>query len=214
MRKTYLLSSVIVLTLFIAGTVFAEVSTSSVNRINEIKQKIIDVKQQSAENKARIKAEIASTTNAIKDIKQELKSAAEIRIGKKLDVQKNKVADAFEKSIQNLKDLMTRVGSRITKMQINNINVSASQILLDMAKTKITLAETELKNLENMLAQNVPNASTSTLQNKTRKALLNGIKLQSDKTKSAIKTAHSSIVKVISSLKPGQNEAISSSTNN
>jgi hypothetical protein len=89
-------------------------------------------------------------------------------------------------------------------MALNNINVSSSTALLDIAKTKVTLAETELTNLENLLAQDIPVTGTSTSKNAERKAILKQINTQSEKTKTAIKAAHKSIVDVIVSLKPGQ----------
>jgi len=200
----------IVLTVLLSGVASAEVSSSGPSRINDVKQKITDIKQQANQEKENIKARVASTTA---NIMQEFKSAAEIRIGKKLDQQKTKVSDTFEKAIQNLKDLVSRAESRMAKMEASNINTSAQKILLQTANTKISLAETELANLENLLAQNIPTATSTKISE--RKILLQSIKAQSDKTKNTIKVAHQSIVDVINSLKPGQSkEKNSTSTQN
>jgi len=200
--KKYLLSSIVLATI-LSGIALADVPTSSgIDKISELKQKITDIKQQTVNARAKIKAELSSTTENLKNVRQELKSLAEIRINKKLDDQKNKVADVFEKAIQNLKDLISKIESRLSKMVVNNVDVSSSNSLLDNAKNKVTLAETELTNLENLLTQDIPAASTST-KNTERKTILKNIKTQSEKTKSAIKLAHKSIVNVIASLKVG-----------
>ncbi len=203
-KKIYLLSFISALTILLSGVVFASVPpTNNAGKISDLKQKITDVKQQSAEEKARIKENIASTTANIKNVRQELKNAIEIKIGKKLDEKKIKIADGFEKVIQNLKDLIARIESRISKMELSGTNVSSSKTLLATAKTKIILAETELTNLENFLAEDIPPVSTSTNKNTQRKTVLQQIKTQSEKTKSAIKVAQKSIIDVIVSLKPG-----------
>lgn len=202
MKKTKLLISLFILTILLSGVANAEISTTS-TKIDVLKQKVEEARQTILNEKARIKAEVASTTNNIKNIREELKNAVEIRIGKKLDEKKLQVANVFEKTIENLKSLITRVESRILKMEGNNLDISASKTLLETSKTKLALAETELANLENILSQNIPSVSTSTIKNSERKAILQNIKNQSEKTKTAIKTAHKSIVDVVESLKAG-----------
>lgn len=203
MKQTHLLFSVFVLTLLLSGTAHAEATSTSTNRISEIKQKITDIKEKAVEDRVKIKAEISSTTTIIKNAKQELKSVIEMKIGKKLDAQRTKIANVFENSIQNLKDLITRIESRMSKMTLENINISASVSLLNTAGAKLTLAETELTNLENLLTTDLPTVSTSSSKNNIRKTVLRNINLQSEKTKSAIKTAHKSIIEVVASLKKG-----------
>jgi len=223
MKKTYLLFPIFILTLLLSRIVHAEVSSTNTNRIGEIKQKITDIKEKTVEDKAKIKTEIASTTATIKNARQELKSIIEMRIGKKLDAQKTKIANVFENSIQNLKDLIARIESRLSKMESEDINVSSSKSLLETAKIKLTLAETELTNLENLLAAGLPAISTSTSKNNIRKTVLKNINLQSEKTKSAIKIAHKSIIEVVASLKKGlmkeknstsTTQTVSTTTNN
>jgi len=201
MKKYFLYSIVIIICL--TKITSAEVASNKTNDIVDIKQTITNIKQQATEEKNKIKAELASTTAEIKKVTQELKNEIEIKIGKKLDDQKIKIADVFEKTILNLKDLIARTESRISKMELDNIDVSSIRTLLETAKTKVSLAETELTNLENLLAQDIPTVSTSTIKNKERNVVLKNIKLQSEKTKSAIKAGHESIINVINSLKVG-----------
>lgn len=213
--KKYLLSSII-LTVLLSGIASAEIAATGANRVNEIKQKITDIKQKAAEEKAVIKARMASTTADIKNLRNDLKDAIEIKIGKKLDAQKIKIANEFEMAIKNLNNLIAKTESRISKMQTNNIDVSAAKILLETAKTKVALAQTEVTNLENLLTQNIP-AATSTSQIGARKTALQSIRTQSDKTKTAIKTTQKAIIDVINSLKPGlnkQHKSTSTSENN
>ncbi len=210
--KKYIITP-LVLTILLTGVVSAQVSSTSKNKIDVLKQKITNIKEKTADEKDKIKqkneqeknnlkSKIASTTEKLKEKKQELKTAVEIRIGKKLDDKKNKIADNFEKSIQNLKDLILKIDSRISKMETSGANTTLSKSLLETAVSKVALAETELTNLENVLAKDIP-TSTSTKKIE-RKALLQNIKIQSEKTKTAIKVAHQSIINTINSLKPGQ----------
>ena len=188
--KKYLLPSIMLTSLLFSGIAFAEVSSSTKNKINETRQKIEDIKQKAQED--------------INKIKSELKNAIEIKIGKKLDEQKIKIADQFEKTMQTLNDLVVRIESRIAKMDAISTDTSIPKALLVTAKTNVSLAATELTNLENLLAQNIPAVSTSTVKNTERKLVLKKINLQSEKTKTAIKTARASIIKVVESLKIGQ----------
>ncbi len=190
--KKYLLPSIMLTSLLFSGIAFAEVSSSTKNKISETRQKIEDIKQKAQED--------------INKIKSELKNAIEIKIGKKLDEQKIKIADQFEKTMQTLNDLVVRIESRIAKMDASSVDTSIPKALLVAAKTNISLAATELTNLENLLAQNIPAVSTSTVKNTERKLVLKKINLQSEKTKTAIKTARSSIIKVVESLKVGQDK--------
>jgi exonuclease VII small subunit len=199
--KKILLSS-IVLTVLLSGIASAQTASTAVSRINEIKQTITNIKQKAAEEKAQIKAQIASTTADIKNAKQELKDAIEIKIGKKLDAQKIKIANEFENTIKQLQSLVTRIESRIAKMDASGINTTTAKALLETAKTKITLANTEVTNLENVLAQQIP-ASTSTSSISQRVIILKSIKTQSEKTKAAIKVARKAVIDVVNSLKPG-----------
>ncbi len=213
MKKLHLLSSLMFLTLLLSGSAFAETVPSLDNKISNLKQKISDIKEnvlieknaiqlKSNEVKNNLKEKLSSTTARLIEKKQELRTAAEIRVGKKLDEKKNNIADAFEKSIQNIKDLVSRVESRIIKMESSSINASSSRVLLDIAKTKLSIAETSLTDLELLLAQDIPTATST--KNDSRKITLQNIKKLSEKTKSEIKIAHKAIVDVVNSLKPGQ----------
>lgn len=206
-KKMFL--SIFMLTLFLSGATSVGAISTSTQKIIEIRQQIQDEKQKVMENRAGLKAQIASTTENItenrkevRDARIELKNAIEIKIGKKLEQRKIQIANVFEKIIQNLKDLIVRIESRMLKMTTNNINASSSVSLLDIAKIKVTLADTELTNLENLLTQDIPAVASSTKKSE-RKTILQQIKTQSEKTKTAIKTAHKAIIDVIVSLKPG-----------
>lgn len=200
MKKTYLLSSIFILTILLSSVAYAEV-TSTTTTLSDLRQKILDAKQRVAEEKDSIIAKISSSTEGVRIIRQEIKDAVEARIGKRLAGQKMKVAEVFEKAIQNLKDLILRIESRMTKMESGGIDISASKVLLETAKAKLALSETELANLENMLTNEIPTATST--KNIERKDKLAKIKAQSEKTKISIKVTHKSIVDVIESLKAG-----------
>jgi len=191
----------IILTLVLSALIIpaissAQNSTSSIkDRIGEIKQQRDELKNKINQEKESIKIERASTTEIIKNKRQEIKSEIEQRIGKKLDEKRTNIANKFEEAIKNLKDLLARVETKITKVESRNPNATSTIGLLVTAKENVTLAETALTTLKNKLAETI---STS-----TKKAYLAGVKSQSDKTKETIKTAHKSIIDIIESLKPG-----------
>ncbi len=196
MNKKRLFSTIFILSLLLSGTALAQENATRTLKINELKEKV-------QEKRLEAKERLASTTEKLKKAKEDSRKEAELRIGKKLDERKTKIANAFEKAIENLKDLADRVESRILKMESENINTTSARSLLTEARTKLALAETELLNLENLLLNEVPANSTSTTRNDARKAIIKSLNLQSEKTKSAIKVAHRSIVEVITSLKRG-----------
>jgi len=202
MKKIFLLLSIIFVSFLFTKIVSAEVS-STTEKINAIKQQISDLKETVAAEKQQAKEIIASTTLKLSGKKQELKNAIELKIGKALDAQKIKIADQFEQTIKNLNDLAERIDSRISKMDADNIDTSSSTILLETAKTKISLAGGELTNLENLLAQEIPGV-VSIAEKAQRNTILKGIKTQSEKTKSAIKAARTSIIQVVAVLKGEQ----------
>ena len=189
--STVILSIIILPTIGLAAT-----STNPIkNRLGEIKQQREELKNKIEIEKENIKRERASTTEDIKNKRQEIKSEIEQRIGKKLDEKRTNIANRFEEAIKNLNNLVTRIETKITKIDGNTTVSSSTKVLLETAKTNVILAENELKILENKLAETV---ATS-----TKKAYLASIKIQSEKTKETIKTAHESIVDTIESLKPG-----------
>ena len=217
MKKCNLLFSVFIMTILLSGIVSANIAPASgTSKIGTLQQRITETKQQVTGTKDKIKAEIASTTANIKNIRENFKNAIEIKIGKKLDNQKIKIANEFEVALRNLDDLIVRIESRISKMQSSNIDVSSTQTLLETAKIKFSAAQTEVTALENLLAQNIP-AATSTSQTAVRKTILQNIRSESDKSKTAIKTTQKAIIDVINSLKPGLNkvrESTSAKENN
>lgn len=191
------LISIIVLSAMIIPAVgLAATSTDPIkDKLGEIKQQREDLKNKIGLEKENIKKERASTTEDIKNKRQEIKSEIEKRIGKKLDEKRTNIANRFEEAIKNLNNLVTRIETRITKVEGKNTVTTSTKDLLASAKLNIILAENELTILENKLAEPI---ATS-----TKKAYLASVKVQSDKTKESIKIAHESIVNTIESLKPG-----------
>lgn len=154
------------------------------------------------EKKEEIKDRIASTSAFMKERRAEIKSDIEIRIGKKLDEQRTKIAQRFEDAIKNLNSLVTRIDSRLAKMQASGIDITTQSALLDTAKLNITAANTELTTLETMLSQPI---ATS-----TRKTTIAAIEAQTKKAKGAAETARKSLLKVIVTLTPERDVRASS----
>ena len=200
MKKTYLLPFIIALSFLISGIAHAQVSSTSTSAISEIKQKISDLKQKAEQVKIQMKAEISSAATNTKN-QQSLKNPIEIKIGKKLDKQKIKIASEFENVIQNLEDLVARISSRIAKMDSDGIDTTQSKSLLEAAKSKIDSAKTEMTNLENMIAGEIPPVSTSTSEENQRMFILKDIMAQSGKAKTAINIARKAILDAVNALK-------------
>jgi len=201
MKKLNIVSTAFILSTLLTGVAFAEEGTVTKT---SVVAKIEALRVQASSTKD-VKERIASTTERLKEAKRE-KSDIEKRIGKKLDEQRTKIAQKFEEALKNLNNLVTRVESRIAKIEAAGGNVTAVKASLDLAKAKVALADADLTTLENMLA-----SSTAT---STKKEMRAAVKIQTEKTKKSVEAAHKAIVKVISSLKPGQirKEAATSTT--
>jgi|GEM_PF-3729282 len=198
MKKIYLASSILLLALS-SGVAYADTSSSSTSSTTREA-----IKERAAEKIQELKNRIASTSAQIKDVRKEARTEIENKIGKKLDKEREKIANAFEEAIKNLNKLADRVDGFMTKLEAKGNDLSSQRTLLADAKSKITIADTELTTLENMLA--------STTATTTRKALLKQIKVESGKVKADIKAAHKAIVAVITSLKPGREQEKVTST--
>lgn len=207
----------LLLTVLLSGTASAQdASVSSItSQIDAIKaqrdiiqknaieerQKMLETRASTTEN---YRERMASTSADLKNKIEEIKSDIEKRIGKKLDEQRTKIAQRFEEAIKNIDGLVSRVESRITKMESAGADVSSLKVSLEAVKANIATAQKNITDLENMLA--LPIATSS------RKTTLANIKVQTEKTKKSVETAHRSLVKVVASLKPGQQKVKATST--
>ena len=116
-------------------------------------------------------------------------------IEKKIETVQDKFLKNFDVAMRNLNNLSAKASFIITKMSNSGKDVTATKVLFASSTLAISNARTEYNNLRNLVS------GTASTTPKAKKALLASVKTQSEKTKTAIKTAHSSIVDVINSLK-------------
>lgn len=176
--------------------------SSAQDFLTPIQAKIDTIKQQQnaeqaaySAQKQQLEATASSTDTRASSTKrdQEIRDMIEKKIGKPLDAPRFEVAKGFENAISSLNNLITRIGSRIAKMQAAGVDVSSSSALFETIKANLALSENGLTDLENNLA--LP-TSTS-----TRTALLSRIKSQSNATKTLVETNYQSIMDLIGQLK-------------
>jgi len=173
MKKSHFILSLLIINIITYGIVSAETATSQINKNYQEKISI-------AKNK------IASST-----AKSEKFTAAEKRIGKKLDVKRNAVAIKFENAVNSLNDIVTKIESRIAKIEDEGISASSSDELLSTAKTDISNSDKEITNLDKLLYESASS---------TNKGIKIALKNQSVKTQTMLIKAKNGIADVINSL--------------
>jgi hypothetical protein len=197
MKKTRLVSGLLALSILSTGIAFAENSSTSTTAGARIKNII----------EQRSKMGLSSTTLAemIQKRKEEIASSTMGMMKKleerKADKQRQNILREYTVAFRNLTNLADRIESRITKMETNGLDMSASKILLTTAQADINIVKTDMQSFTDELS-----AQTST---STRKTILSQLRSQNMKLLKDIRTAHAALVKVIVSLKPGEKMASS-----
>ena len=181
-------------------------ASTSAAHIEAVQARIASTTARLEVRKEEIKDRIASTTAFLQERRAEIKSDIEIRIGKKLDGQKKEIAQRYENVIKTLNNLVTRVESRVAKMQAAGTDTTSIQASLDAAKVQITLTDSDITSLETLLATATSTASS------TRKEMLSTIQTANMKAKTDAQTAYTSLIKVINSLTTERKEMKSTST--
>jgi len=202
MSKKILITSLSLL--LISGSfVFAEESssssaTSSNTETTQIKNDIKVQKQKILEDAKKIK-------EAEKNKNVDIKKLINDKVEKKVESQKEKVLKNFDVAIRNLESLLARANSRIEKIELAGKSTDTLKSLAGIATEKIMTAKTEYTKLENSIPQMITVGE--------RKTVIASIKSQSEKTKTAIKSAHEAIVNIINSMKKNIENSQSTSTN-
>ena len=149
----------------------------------EVQERIMQIKTEVAERKAQTQNQIQNG----------LLNLHEISINR------------FEAGINRLNTLADRIESRIEKIESANINMSESRTLLTTARNKIKEASDLISSVS--IDPNLDYENKTELIESFRNLQ---IKLQEIRT--AIRSAHSALVDVIVSIKPGQAELDSKQT--
>ncbi|MFA6227355.1 MAG: hypothetical protein WC631_02685 [Candidatus Paceibacterota bacterium] len=190
---------VITISLILSG--YAMISNASTISSNET----------SREN---IKKAIDDAVNKMKAV-QEKRNNLEQRVEKIIETAQDKFIRNFDVAIINLNRLSAKTSAVITRISDSGKDIEVEKSLLASSTVTIAKAKTEYDTLKNLVSQ------TATITRKEKRVVLDSVKIQSEKTKEAIKAAHASIVNVIKSLKMNlanerdgaeQNESTSNST--
>jgi len=110
----------------------------------------------------------------------------------KLEKQKREIGDRYVKAVADLDKIATRTEAMIAQFQAKGASVASSTALMEIAKTKIAMAKTELATFQGVLAQ----LSSTTISTSTKAQ----IKEAGNKVETAVKEAKKALVDVTSSL--------------
>lgn len=193
-----ILITILSLSLVSGGLVLAEgtSSTSSMQEKREGAKAQIEAAMKERKNALEAaKEKIDAIKEQLKNQREDTKNKIQERVEKRIETKKDKVLKNFTEAIKNLDNLLARVNSRISKIELGGINMSVQKALVASSTNAISIAKSEYSKLANLIPENITKEE--------RKTILANIKDQSEKTKEAIKNAHASIVDIIKNLKVG-----------
>ncbi|MBU6431588.1 MAG: hypothetical protein KGJ58_00420 [Patescibacteria group bacterium] len=121
----------------------------------------------------------------------------------KIKEQNENILKHFEKNINRLEDFYRKILKKAGKFEKKGVNVSEARALLDIAKSKIEIAKSDVSSLGKVVSDGIIG------QNEKDYFAL--IKNLSVKAMGSIKDAREALSKAVSSLKPGLNKNSSSS---
>lgn len=211
MNKKKFLASGLILFGLLPMFAFAEDSddTSTSTRVREeVRNRIEERSENREEQRNTIKANIEARKEEVKNAVQERREAVEQKVLGRLEKFVSTIVTRFESATGRLETLSARIKSRIDKLNEAGIDTTDSQKLLDEANAKILLAKAEVAKIKPK-ADEVVSGDT--------RALYPELKEVVNTAKEAIKEAHSALIEVVKSLKPGQQrleEKLKSETEN
>jgi Skp family chaperone for outer membrane proteins len=168
---------------------------------DEMESKRADFKAENKQNKEALKNEIETRKEDLKNKIEERKEGALGKIQERLVKFNQNIKERFDAAIERLEQLAGRIDSRIAKMETENKDVKTAKDLMVVAKLKIETAKTSIAGID--LEAGVIASSTAT-STSAFKADFEKLKNQVEKAKNDIRSAHSSLIDVVNSLKPGQ----------
>ncbi len=188
--KLKVISGVVLGIVLLPVASFAQEATTTKNREaikTQIEQKREEIKKQVEQRKEELKTKI-------EERKQLVNSKIDERLGDFI----GKLEKRFDSAIERLEILVTRIESRIAKMDDEDIDTTKAKELLTDAKTKIATAKTSILAIgtkaDEVLAGDV-------------RALYPELKEVVAKAKTDVKSAHEALVLVVRELKPGFNKS-------
>lgn len=178
-------------------------------RKKELEERRESLKEEMEEKRENAKQEFETRKEDIKNQIEERKGSALAKIQERLKKFNENVVERFEAAVERLEKLAERIDSRIAKMESESINVKDAKDLMVVAKLKIETAKTSISGID--FESEIIASSTATTTIAFKKDF-ESLKLQIEKAKADIKAAHTALVDVINSLKPGLNKKATTTT--
>lgn len=193
--------------LFAGSIAYAE--SLSPTSVKQVRATATSTGQVREEVRNEVRQMVASTTDKIKELRDERKVQMEQKLqeikNRYQEQRQTRVAAYMEKMINRfnaaatrLETLANRLDSHLTNLETRKVDTIEARALLVTAKTKIQVAKDSI-----ILIQ--PTAD-SALQSIDMKATFEGVRQIIDEAKTALKVAHAALVEVIQVLKPGLNK--------
>lgn len=166
-----------------------EVRTRVETRVNINEEAIEQRKRERLENQERIEQ--------AKEKMEEIKAQVQNRIHERLLNLQEMTMARFEAGINRLNILADRIESRIAKIEAEEIDMTESRELLASARIKINEASELMLKIEVDSEANYED-KTEILES------FKGLQTQIQETRRAVVSAHSALIDVVVSIKPGQ----------
>lgn len=180
----------------------------------ELRKKEIETKREAL--KEEIEKRREEMKKELEDRKENIRGEVEKRREENLQKIQEKaskfiknVLERYEAAIERIEKLASRIETRITKMESDQIDVKKAKELMLIAKVKIETAKTSVAGVK--LDAELVSTSTATTTS-AFKADFQKFRTQLENAKKDIKAAHAALVEVINNLKPGLNKATSTAT--
>jgi chromosome segregation ATPase len=170
------------------------------------KEQLVEKKEELQQKRAEQKENLTAKSTAAQEKREALKVKLE---AKKTDAKEKmvaankarveKVIKVLEDRVANFNEFITRIEAHIAKLVAAGTDTTNANALLETAKAKVAEADASVDGLYSQ----VEVALTVTNQ----KTALQAVTTAARNTEAKVRDAHSAIVNVINSLKPGRNTA-------
>jgi len=169
------------------------------NRVGEEKEVL---KNRIEERREELKQNLEQKREEIKNRVEERRQNATDQITERVNKFISKIIERFSTAVNRLDILVIRIESRIEKIEARDIDVTEANDLLVIAKNKIETAKTSISLIA--LPEIIDPAASTTAS--AIKEAFETTKTQIEQAKKDLKAAHTALVEVIKSLKPGDNK--------
>src|SRR3989344_4298661 len=194
-------------------TIRDEIETKREALKQEMEQKREEIKNRTEEERESLKNRIEERREELKqnleERREELKNEIEERkqnatdkITERVNQFVTKIIERFNTAANRLDILVIRIESRIEKIEARDIDTTEAKGLLVIAKEKIDTAKTSISLIT---LPEITEDTASTTASSIKKAF-ETTKIQIEQAKKDLKAAHTALVDVINSLKPGNNK--------